>query len=54
MADRILVGQADALLLPEELELTRQADTFEALTQRVYQAYATAEDITLEVVECGD
>lgn len=54
MADRILVGQADALLLPEERELTRQADTFEALTQRVYQAYATAEDITLEVVECGD
>lgn len=54
IADRILVGQADPLLLPEERELVRQAATFEALTQRVYQAYACAEDITLKVVECGD
>lgn len=51
MTDHILVGQADPLLLPQERELTRQAATFEALTQRVYQAYATGEDITLEVTE---
>ncbi len=51
MADRILVGQADMLLQPEERELVQQAATFEALTQRVYQAYAAAENITLEVAE---
>ena len=45
----ILLGHADPTLPPEEQELTRQQEAFDAFTQHVYEAYAMGEPITLEV-----
>ena len=48
-AGMISLGQADPDEPPEERELTRQQETFEAFTQRVYAAYAQNEEITLTI-----
>ena len=45
----ISLGQADPNEPPEERELTRQQETFDAFTQRVYAAYAQNEEITLTI-----
>lgn len=48
----ICIGQADPFEPPETRELTDREETFERFTQRLYQAYARKETITLEVRRC--
>lgn len=46
----ILIGQPDfPCLPPEERRLTDQSRTFERLQERVYQAWAEQEDMTLTI-----
>ena len=51
LSGTICMGQPDSADTPEERELTRQQETFDAFTQRVYEAYVQGEPFTLEVRE---
>ncbi len=44
---KVLIGQGDACVPPEERMLTRQSETAVAFTKLVYEAYAMCESIAL-------
>ncbi len=49
LSGTICVGMANIADPPEERQLTRQQETFDQLTQRVYHAYENGEGIELTV-----
>lgn len=48
-ANMVLVGESDGGEEPEYRDIVQSKETFDRLTQLVYEAYGTGEEIWLEV-----